>query len=105
MAHSDASATDPESVKPTISKRKPKRVFAIPRVSFRRLVQEIVDGQKSDMRLQQQAVDALQESAENLLTEHFVQCSRLVGLCKLDTVRDEHWRFVRGERVPCSGMS
>ncbi len=101
------SSTPPEleAIKPTIAKRKPKRVFSIPRVTFRRLVQEIVDAQKSDMRLQQQAVDALQESAENLLTEQFEQCSRLAGLCKMDTVRDEHWRFVRGGQIPCSGTS
>ena len=51
-------------VKPTITKRKPRREFAIPRGSFRKLVQEIASGFKSDLRFQSQAVFALQEAAE-----------------------------------------
>jgi histone H3/H4 len=99
-------------VKPTLSfKRRNKRVhFEIPRVSFRRLVEEIAAECKSDLRIQQDAIEALQESAENMLTERFVRCAELADLCKLDTVRDDHWRFVRdtaeGARlVPCSGTS
>ena len=84
-----------ESVRPTIAKRRIKREFAIPKVSFRRLVQEIADGYKSELRLQQDALDALQESAEALLTERFHRCSELADLCKLDTVREEHWLFVK----------
>jgi histone H3/H4 len=86
-------------IRPAIAKRKVKREFSIPKVSFRRLVQEIVDSYHSDMRLQQGAVDALQESAETLLLERFERCSELVDLCKLDTVREEHWRFVQGVQV------
>ena len=87
-------------------RRKAKRVFAIPKVSFRRLVEEIASGYKSDLRFQAGAIEALQESAETLATERFARCSELVDLCKLDTVRQEHWRFVQeGEAVPCSGKS
>lgn len=99
-------------VKPTLSfKRRSKRVqFEIPRVSFRRLVEEIAAGCKSDLRIQQDAIEALQESAENMLSERFGRCAELAELCKLDTVRDDHWRFVRdtaeGARlVPCSGTN
>jgi histone H3/H4 len=86
-----------------IAKRKPKRIYAIPRVSFRRLVQEIADQYGSDLRIQQAAIDALQESAENLIAERFARCGELIELCKLDTVRDEHWRFVQDEMTaaPC----
>jgi histone H3/H4 len=101
-------------VKPTVSfKRRSKRVrFEIPRVSFRRLVEEIAAGCKSDLRIQQEAIEALQEYAENMLTERFGRCAELADLCKLDTVRGDHWRFVRDTAedarallVPCSGTS
>jgi histone H3/H4 len=85
----------------TIHKRKSKHPFAIPRVPFRRLVQEIADSYKSDLRMQQAAIDALQESAELMLAERFGRCAELAELCKLDTIRDEHWRFVQEEAVPC----
>jgi histone H3/H4 len=87
-------------------RRKAKRVFAIPKVSFRRLVEEIARDCKSDLRFQATAIEALQESAEEMMTERFARCSELVDLCKLDTVRQEHWRFVQeGKAVPCSGKS
>jgi len=96
----DQETPDTQPVKTAgIAKRKPKRIFAIPRVSFRKLVQEIATSYKSDLRIQQAAVDALQESAENLIAERFAKCSELLEICKLDTVRDEHWRFVQD--TPC----
>jgi histone H3/H4 len=82
-------------VKPAIAKRnRHRREFAIPRGSFRKLVHEIAAGFKSDLRFQGDAIDALQESAERLLLERFERCAALADLCKLDTVRGEHWRFV-----------
>ena len=86
------------AVKPTLScKRRQKKQFDIPRVTFRRLVNEIASGYKSDLRIQQEAIDTLQEFSENLVAEGFQRCSKLADLCKLDTVRDEHWRFVHGQ--------
>jgi histone H3/H4 len=67
----------------------------IPRLTFRRLMREIVADNKSDMRLQQDAVEALQEAAEALVTERFQKCSQLAELCHLDTVRSDHWNYVR----------
>jgi histone H3/H4 len=95
--------TEPTS-KPAIAKRKAKRQFALPKVTFRRLVQEIASNYKSDLRFQPDGLDALQEAAEALILEKFESCARLAELCKMDTVRDEHWRFVQGA-VPCSGKS
>jgi len=60
---------------------------------------------KSDLRIQGKAMEALQESAETLITERFVRCSELADLCKLDTVRGEHWRFVQDVVIPCSDRS
>ena len=95
-------------VKQTASfKRRARRQFEIPRVTFHRLVHEIAGKYKSDLRIQRDAFEALQEAAEVLVSERFARCSQLVDLCKLDTVRDEHWRFVQEEAglVPCSGKS
>ena len=79
-------------------KRRPvRRQFDIPRATFRRLVQEIANDVKSDLRFQGDAFDALQSASEELLGRRFVRCSQLAELCKLDTVRDEHWKFVHDE--------
>lgn len=104
----EKTGVDVLAVKPTLScKRRIRRQFEIPRVTFRRLVHEIASDYHSDLRFQRGAYDALQEASETLISERFARCSQLVDLCKLDTVRDEHWRFVQGEHgaVPCSGMS
>jgi histone H3/H4 len=68
--------------------------LCIPKLSFRRLVQEIAQGFKSDLRFQQDGIDALQEAVEMLVIERFKKCARLAELCRKDTVRDEHWNFV-----------
>lgn len=90
-------------VEPLISKkrRRSKQGYAIPRVSFRRLVDEIASECKSDMRFQQDAIDALQHSAEDLIVSRFHRCSELADLCKRDTVQQEHWNFVQEEVSPC----
>ena len=80
--------------------RRNKRTTAIPRLSFRRLVEEIAAGRKSDLRIQRDAIEALQEAAENFMTHRFQRCSKLADLCKVGTVRDEHWRFVHDEAAP-----
>jgi histone H3/H4 len=81
----------------------------IPKLSFLRLVQEIAATFKSDLRFQQEAVNVLQETAEGLVVERFKKCARIAGLCRMDTVRSEHWNFVRQEEeeeaVPCLGRS
>lgn len=78
-----------------IAKRRARTRFAIPKVAFRRLVTEIAANCKSDLRLQSAGLDALQESAETMVAEHFEKCSRLAELCRLDTIRAEHWHFAR----------
>ena len=75
--------------------RKPR--YAIPKVAFRRLVEEIAADFKSDLRFQPDGLDALQESAESLLTEHFERCAQVAELCKVDTIRKEHWGFACGD--------
>jgi histone H3/H4 len=67
----------------------------IPKLTFRRLMREIVADNRSDMRLQKEAVEALQEAAEALVTERFQKCSQLAELCHIDTVRSDHWNYIR----------
>jgi histone H3/H4 len=76
------------------AKRKPEEM-CIPKLAFRRLVQEISEGFRSDVRFQREATDALQEAAERELVGNFAKCSRLASLCRKDTVREEHWQFVQ----------
>ena len=78
-----------------LNRRKPRRDTAIPRIKFRRLVKELMDNTRSDMRIQQQAVEAIQEAAENMLSHRFVRCARLADLCKRDTVSEAHWKYVQ----------
>jgi histone H3/H4 len=97
-------ADEEKKTRPSV-RRKTRRQFEVPRVTFRRLIHEIASEYKSDLRFQREAYEALQEAAENLVSERFGRCSQLASLCKLDTVRDEHWRFVQGDGVPCLGTS
>lgn len=87
------------------SRRKARRDTAIPRLTFRRLVEYIASRCKSDLRIQTDAVEALQQAAEGFLAHRFTRCARLAAMCKIDTVRGEHWRFVGDNNetaaVPC----
>ena len=79
------------------NKRKLGKREGIPKQAFRRLVYEIAAGMKSDLRFQLEATDALQEAAEEVVTKRFERCSRLVELCRKDTVKEEHWGFADEE--------
>jgi histone H3/H4 len=83
----------PMSRKPPAKRKLPEE--CIPRMAFRRLVQEISDKVKPGMRYQKEAADALQEAAERVLVGHFAKCSKLTDLCQKDTLRQEHWKFIR----------
>ena len=84
-------------------------VLCIPRTTFRRLVEEIAADCKSDLRFQKNAFSILQEDAELLIIERFKRCSRIAEICRKDTIRDEHWNFVREDEdslaLPYSGRS
>jgi histone H3/H4 len=81
----------------------------IPKLSFQRLVHGIAARYHSDLRFQQEAIDILQETAEALVVERFQKCARVAELCRMDTVRREHWNFVTNEEevaaIPCLGRS
>jgi len=83
-------------------KRKLDPEPSIPKLAFRRLVQEISAKIHPELRYQREATDALQEAAERVLVQHFGKCSKLAELCHKDTLRREHWRFIgehAGERA------
>lgn len=75
-------------------KRKQEHELSIPKLAFRRLVQEITAKMNPTMRYQRGATDALQEAGERALVLHFGKCSKLTELCHKDTLRKEHWRFI-----------
>ena len=81
----------------------------IPKLSFQRLVHGTAAKFHSDLRFQQEAIDILQETAEALVVERFQKCARIAELCRMDTVRREHWQFVSNEEdvaaIPCLGRS
>ncbi len=94
----------PDEAGPPMSVPAKRRVrrhrYEIPKVAFRRLVEEIASGFKSDLRFQPDGIDALHESAETLLTEHFERCAHVADLCRVDTIRKEHWCFARDGNAP-----
>lgn len=84
-----------------IAKSKPRRSHKkehmIPRRAFDRLVREIMQDIRSDLRVEKDAMEALQEATEAHLKERFFRCGKLADLCKLNTIKDDHWRFVNEE--------
>jgi len=86
------------------SRKRLRAELDIPKLTFRQLVQSIADGFRSDLRFQRDATDALQEAAESLLIGRFKKCSRLSELCRMDTLRKEHWDFLKaGDGLPATG--
>lgn len=69
--------------------------FCIPKLSFERVVHHILAQRRCDMRIQRDAVDLLQETAEGLLNDRFQKCAKIAELCRRDTVKREHWVHVR----------
>lgn len=78
--------------------------FCIPKMSFQRVVHHLVAQRRSDLRVQQEAIDILQETAEFLLTDRFQKCARLAELCKVDTVTRKFWGHVRDEEEERAGV-
>jgi len=87
----------PAEGKHRTSRKRYRPELDIPKLTFRQLVQSIADDFKSDLRFQREATDALQEAAEMLLIGRFKKCSRLSELCRMDTLRKEHWDFLNGD--------
>ena len=65
---------------------------AIPVASFYRLVREISQDRKSDMRWQEDALKALQEDTEASLVKLFDRANKVRRLCKSKTLRVDHWQ-------------
>jgi len=83
---------DIEETKTLARRKKNKPHHGIPRASFRRLVNEIVqDSIYSDVKWTPRAMAALQESCETMLERRFYRAQRLADLCKVNTLSQEHW--------------
>lgn len=75
----------------------------IPKLSFERLVHQIIARHRPDLRIQQEALDVLQETAEAMIVDRFEKCARVAELCRKDTVRREHWRHVQAQEDAIAG--
>ena len=78
-------------------KRRSKLIGDVPKMAFKRIVQGLIADINPDLRIQAEAVEALQEASESMLIHRFARCHQLTDLCKMDTLRTEHWNFVEGE--------
>ena len=83
---------------PAIKKRRsnyqPAR--SIPKATFCRLVRELTDDCKSDMKWSAPALRGLQEEAELFIKEHFERASSLSGRFNHRTVGLRHFNDGRG---------
>jgi len=83
----------------------------IPRQSYTRVVQEIIQdeqhsrGEEYDINLRADALDALQSAGEDLLTEMFAKANDLAVYAGRDTVNEADIRFINGARPLCRGRT
>lgn len=84
---------------PERKKRRVKREYSIPKDAIRRLIREITQNRKSDLKFQEAALDTLHEMSESMLTAMFHRCSKLSKLCKTSTLNEKHLKFVCGDRT------
>jgi len=83
----------------------------IPRQSYTRVVQEIIQdeqnrrGEEYDINLRADALDALQSAGEELLTEMFAKANNLAVYAGRDTVNESDLRFINGARPLCRGRT
>ncbi len=75
----------------------------IPKLSFERVVHQLIARHRPDMRIQQEALDILQETAETMVVDRFQKCARVAELCRKDTVRREHWKHVQEQEEQAAG--
>jgi len=66
-------------------------ISAIPIASFNRLVREITDDIKSDIRWEAKALEALHVDTEAFLIEKFYNADKNSRLCSKKTVNVKHW--------------
>ena len=89
--------TEAESDAPERKRRRAKHEYSIPKDAIRRLIREITQKRKSDMKFQEGALDTLHEMSEMMLTTMFHRCSKLAKLCKTSTLNEKHLKFVCGD--------
>ena len=94
-----------------ISKQQSSTGPTIPRQSYTRVVQEIIQdeqnrrGEAYDINLRADALDALQTAGEELLTEMFTKANNLAIYAGRDTVNESDVRFINGALPVCRGKT
>lgn len=81
-----------EVAEPARRKRRRQAENAIPVAAFRRLVREIAHDIKSDLRWEEEALEALQADAEAYLMSKFHKSDGIRRLCKSKTLTHDHLR-------------
>lgn len=94
-----------------ISKQQSSTSTTIPRQSYARVVQELIQneqhsrGDEYDINLRADALDALQTAGEDLLTDMFCKANNLALYAGRDTVNESDIRFVNGAVPVCRGRT
>jgi len=96
LAVSTPSSSPVEKTEHRRKKHKPSRrasdlVSAVPTAVFRRLVREITQDVKSDMRWEGEALEALQVDAEAFLIERFGDANKKREMCDSKTLKKAHF--------------
>ena len=71
--------------------RRSRALLSIPRASFSRLVHELTDDYRSEMRWSAEALEALQGDAEEYLQERFQGARSVSALCGRQTLTKKHF--------------
>lgn len=87
----DAVSLEHRRKKHKVSRRASDLVSAVPTAVFRRLVREITQDIKSDIRWEAEALEALQVDAEAFMIERFGEANRKREMCESRTLKKAHF--------------
>ena len=72
------------------SQQKKAHQTSFPKATFSRLVREIAQDYKIDLRFEPEAIQALQEASERMLETRFFRANSIAKICKVDTITPAH---------------
>ena len=73
-------------------RQRPNDSDSIPKAAFKRMVREIAEAFKPDLRWEADALEALQVDAEAYLTTTFHKANKARSMCKHLTLGKDHWK-------------
>jgi histone H3/H4 len=90
-ATTDAAPSEHRRKKHKVSRRTSDLVSAVPTAVFKRLVREITQDIKSDIRWEAEALEALQVDAEAYMIERFGEANKKREMCDSRTLKKAHF--------------